>query len=95
MRTQETESLVKLRYPISVLSLDEDRYRPAEATHIYKGTTKTIVEVTTWTGRKLKVTPVHRLFRFNGEIIEETEARNLKVGDYLAVQENCEYLGES
>ncbi|WXG43068.1 MAG: V-type ATP synthase subunit A [Promethearchaeati archaeon SRVP18_Atabeyarchaeia-1] len=85
LEDSETESLVKLRYPISVLSLDEDRYRPAEATHIYKGTTKTIVEVTTRTGRKLKVTPVHRLFRFNGEIIEETEARNLKVGDYLAV----------
>lgn len=93
LEDSETESLIQLRHPIKVLSLDEDRYTRAEATHIYKGTTKTIVEVTTRTGRKLMVTPVHRLFRFNGETIEETEARKLSVGDYLVVPRKLRITG--
>jgi len=88
------EVLIQLRHPVKVLSLDGDRYMPAKATHIYKGMTKAVVEITTRTGRKLRVTPVHKLFQFNGETIVETEAHNLKVGDYLAVPRKLRVPGQ-
>lgn len=85
LEDSEEESLIQLKQPLKVLSLDGNRYTSADATHIYRGKTKTIIEITTRTGRKLRVTPVHRLFKFNGETIEEKEAQGLNVGDYLAV----------
>jgi V/A-type H+-transporting ATPase subunit A len=90
----EEESLIQLTQPLTVLSLDGNRYSPARATHLYRGRAKTIVEITTRTGRRIRVTPVHKLFQFNGETIRETEAQNLKVGDYIAVPRKLRVQGK-
>jgi V/A-type H+-transporting ATPase subunit A len=81
----EEETLIHLKSPLQILSFDGTKYIPAKATHIYRGTTPTVVKITTRSGRTVKVTPVHKLFRFNGEIIEEVEAQKLNVGDHLVV----------
>jgi V/A-type H+-transporting ATPase subunit A len=81
----EDDMLIEFETPLAVLSFDGHRYVTQEATHVYKGKTDILVEITTRTGRKVQITPIHKLFRFNGESIEEIEARHLQVGDHLVV----------
>jgi len=90
----ENETLLRLKTPLRILSFDGTKYVPAKATHIYRGKTPTIVKITTRTGRTVKVTPVHKLFRFNGEIIEEVEAQQLNVGDYLVIPRKLNIPGQ-
>ncbi len=90
----ENETLLRLKTPLRILSFDGTKYVPAKATHIYRGNTPTIVKITTRTGRTVNVTPVHKLFRFNGEIIEEVESQQLNVGDYLVVPRKLNVPGQ-
>ncbi|MDF1537687.1 MAG: V-type ATP synthase subunit A [Candidatus Thorarchaeota archaeon] len=90
----EEESLVQLKTPLRVLSFDGVGYSPHNATHIYKGTTKHLVRVTTRSGRHVTVTPIHKLFRFNGDTVEEVESRRLEVGDYLVVPRKITFQGD-
>ena len=90
----EEETLIRLKTPIQILSFDGTRYIPTKATHIYRGKTSSLVKVTTRSGRTVEVTPVHKLFRFNGENIEEVEAQQLKIGDYLIVPKKLNITGK-
>ena len=83
----EHETLIELDQPLEIITLDQESqsYTFGKATHLYRGTTDVLVEITTRTGRKVTITPVHKLFRFNGETVEEVEARYLTVGDHLIV----------
>lgn len=89
----EDETLVRLNTPFQILSFDGTQYIPAKATHIYRGKTSSIMKITTRTGRTVEVTPVHKLFRFNEEKIEEIEAQRLNVGDYLVVPRKLNIQG--
>lgn len=90
----ENETLLRLTTPLRILSFDGTKYVPAKATHIYKAKTPTIVKITTRTGRTVEVTPVHKLFRFTGEIIEEVESQQLNVGDYLVLPRKLNIPGQ-
>ncbi|MFX0062581.1 MAG: V-type ATP synthase subunit A [Candidatus Hermodarchaeota archaeon] len=81
----EDETISRLNKPLEVFSFDGEKYVPCKATHVYRGKTNAIIEITTRNGRKVKVTPIHKLLRFNGEIIEEKEAQHLQENDYLVV----------
>ncbi|MFX0069191.1 MAG: V-type ATP synthase subunit A [Promethearchaeota archaeon] len=95
LKDSENETLIQLKKPILILSFDGVSYVPREATHIYRGRTGETVKITTRTQRSAKVTPVHKLFRFNGEAIEEVEAQKLRVGDYLIVPRKLDISGET
>lgn len=90
----EDETLIQLKNPLRVISFDGKGYTPQAATHLYRGTTDEIIKITTRTGRKVQVTPIHKLFRFNGEAVEEIEAQNLKIGDHLVVPRKLPIEGE-
>ncbi len=78
------EKLIKLNKPLIVQSFDGECIKESEATHIYKGTTNQLVEVTTRSGRKVQLTPIHKLFKLSDDLrIVETKASELKEGDYL------------
>ncbi|MFQ5976514.1 MAG: V-type ATP synthase subunit A [Candidatus Heimdallarchaeota archaeon] len=90
----EDETLIQLKAPLRVISFDGKGYIPQAATHVYRGTTDEVIKITTRTGRKVQITPIHKLFRFNGETIEEIEARNLKIGEHLVVPRKLQIEGE-
>ncbi|NWF96427.1 MAG: V-type ATP synthase subunit A [Candidatus Thorarchaeota archaeon] len=90
----EDETLVQLRTPLHVISFDGTGYSSQKATHVYRGTTNRLVRVVTHSGRYVVVTPVHKLFRFDGSAIEEVEAGHLSVGDLLAVPRRLSLEGE-
>ncbi|MDE1845914.1 MAG: V-type ATP synthase subunit A [Candidatus Micrarchaeota archaeon] len=81
----ENETIIKLKTPLGVYSLKNSEIIKSKSMYIYKGKSDSLVEVRTRTGRSVKVTPVHKLFRVNekGEIIESM-AKDLKVGQYIA-----------
>ncbi|MCK5587641.1 MAG: hypothetical protein KAI34_02815, partial [Candidatus Lokiarchaeota archaeon] len=90
----EEETLIKLKQPLEVVSFDGKGYSQSIATHIYRGYTDSIIRLTTRTGRTVEITPVHKLFKFNGQTVEEVEAHNLKVGDYIVVPRQLNINGE-
>lgn len=54
------------------------------ASLVYKGKTDRVFTIRTKSGKRAKITPIHRLFKFekNGEV-REVPAKDLKIGDYL------------
>jgi V/A-type H+-transporting ATPase subunit A len=90
----ENETLIRLIKPLSVISFDGTKYSSQKATHVYRGNTNAIVKIKTRSGRVVEITPIHKLFKFNGESIEETAAKDLKIGDNLIVPRKLNIEGE-
>jgi V/A-type H+/Na+-transporting ATPase subunit A len=75
----------ELRKPISVYSLVGNRLVQSESRTFYKGQSDALLQVKTRSGRRVRVTPVHRLFAVSPEgALREKMARDLKPGDYVA-----------
>ncbi|MCD6525299.1 MAG: V-type ATP synthase subunit A, partial [Thermococcus sp.] len=57
--------------------------------HVYKGYSQGMIEIKTRTGRRIKVTPIHKLFTGkvtkDGLMLEEVMAMHLKKGDRILV----------
>ncbi len=81
----EDERFIALDPPLRVLTFDGERIREGQASAIYRGHTDRITEVRLRSGRSVRVTPVHRLFRFDGTSVVETPAAELKPGDPVLV----------
>ena len=81
----EKETIIKIENDLSVFSLNKNKYEIKRATHLYRCKTKKLVKIITRTGRKIEITPIHKLFTFNGSYIREVEAKNLKIGDFVLV----------
>ncbi|MEW5759312.1 MAG: LAGLIDADG family homing endonuclease, partial [Candidatus Thermoplasmatota archaeon] len=84
------ELLINLDEPLYIFSFDGVRIVKKEATALYKGKTKKIYKVRTRTGREVKLTPGHKLFKVLNTEIKETEAQNLKEGDYILAPRTLE-----
>lgn len=81
---KQDETIIHLNKPLRVLSFDEKNIVEKEVNILYKGKTEKLYEIKTRTGRTVKITPAHKLFRVLNSNIEETPASQLKVGDYIA-----------
>ena len=79
------EDLVRLTEPLRVLTWDGERIREGHATAIYRGPTERLTQVRLRSGRTVCLTPVHRLFRFDGSSVIETPASELRPGDAILV----------
>ncbi len=89
------EEVYKLNKPLELLGFDGEKIKPVKATHVYRGFTNKIVEIETASGRKIKVTPEHKLVIFNPEKgFEEVEARNIQAGMFLAIPRKIRILTE-
>jgi len=85
VRFENDEEIIFLGKPIGIYSFKDGRIVKSETNLLYKGRSTKIVEIKTRTGRVVKVTPVHKLFKMGAnDKIEETEAALLKPGDYIA-----------
>ncbi len=84
-RDVEDEHFVSLNEPLKVLTFDGERIREGRATAAYRGKTDRLTEVRLRSGRTVRLTPVHRLLRFDGETTVETPAGTLQPGDAILV----------
>ncbi len=80
----EEETIIELKEPVEVFSFDGKEIKESLATHFYRGKTEKLIEIKTRSGKTVKLTPIHKLFKLNQRLeIEETLAMNLQEGDYL------------
>jgi len=78
------ETIVKLKKPLKVQTFDGKTLKDGFATHVYKGKTSQLIEVKTRSGRKVKITPVHKLFKLSKNLeVVETPAGKLREGDFI------------
>ncbi len=88
------ETLIALDRPIEVISFNGYDYAIGLATHLYKGMTNKTVIIKTESGKNVEVTPVHKLFRYNGKNVEEVKAEELQLGDQLIFPRKITIEGE-
>lgn len=78
------EEIVMLEKDLSLFSFNNRKIERSSTNILYRGKSNSIVSITTKTGRKIKVTPVHKLFKVNSDgRITETMSKDLKEGDYI------------
>ena len=89
------ESYTELAEPLRVFGFDGLRLREQPATLVYRGMTDRLIELRTRTGRRVRVTPAHRLPVLGPELeIREVAAGELRAGDYLVLPRKIDFEGE-
>ncbi len=84
LETNGDEKIIELEKPLKVYTFDGEKITKSKATHVYRGKTSQLVKIKTRSGKNVKITPVHKLFRVDENLdIVETEACRLKEGDYI------------
>src|SRR2546428_7111646 len=81
----EVEHFVRLAEPLQIWTVDGGRLREGYGTAIYRGRTSKLTEVRLRSGRSVRLTPVHRLFRYDHGRIHETEAALFSPGEAVLV----------
>jgi V/A-type H+/Na+-transporting ATPase subunit A len=70
---------------LEVLSFDGTQFVKKCVSHVYRGRSPSLVAIRTADGRRIGVTPAHKLVRFNPEgKFQECPAGELSVGEYIA-----------
>ncbi len=79
------EEFVTPKQPVELMSLTGGKLVRSESNLLYKGKSSSVIRVKTRTGREVRVTPVHKLFKIDetGNIVE-TAAMDLSPGDFIA-----------
>lgn len=79
------EEFVIPNEPIELMSFNGGRITRSVSNLLYKGKSSSVIRVRTRTGREVRVTPTHKLFKIDetGNIVE-TPAMNLSTGDFIA-----------
>ncbi|KXB08519.1 hypothetical protein AKJ55_00850 [candidate division MSBL1 archaeon SCGC-AAA382M17] len=89
------EEWIELDKPVRILSMENGRLVEKRATYLYKGRTDSVVSLKTKSGRKVELTPVHKLFVLTPEMeIIEKPAKDVKKGDTLLAPRNLPVNGE-
>ncbi len=89
------EKIIELFKPLKIQTFDGEKITEAEATHVYRGASERMIQIQTRSGRRVKLTPIHKLFRLDSELnIIETEAEHLKAGDYIISPRKIDIIGE-
>ena len=81
----DEETLIKIKNRFNVLSFNGKGFAYKNVTHVYRGKTNTIIKIRTRSGRRIELTPAHKMYLFNGKTIVERRAKNIETGDYLVV----------
>ncbi|MBI2650321.1 V-type ATP synthase subunit A [Candidatus Woesearchaeota archaeon] len=88
----KNEKLIKLNQALKVYTFDKNKIKEGVATHIYRGKSNQLIEIKTRSGRKVKVTPIHKLFKVGENLnIVETEAKDLNEGDFIISPRKAEF----
>ncbi len=82
-RLSESETIVEKQ--LDVFSLNNGRISESKSVLIYKGKSDSVIKIKTRTGKQIRITPIHRLFRITETgIIQEACAKDLVIGNYIA-----------
>ncbi|HTW40680.1 MAG TPA: V-type ATP synthase subunit A [Thermoplasmata archaeon] len=84
-RRDGSEEWVTVQRPLELVSLHGNRMVRSRTRTLYHGKSDSLVRIRTRSGRKVRVTPVHRLFSVgaDGALVEKA-ARDIRPGDYVA-----------
>ena len=83
------EEYIETSEPVELFSYQDGEIVESESNLIYKGRSDTVVKIRTATGREVRVTPVHKLFRVNEKgDISETMSSHLTKGDRILCTKN-------
>lgn len=77
------ETIIGLREGIRLRSFDGRGIVESVATHLYRGATDAMLDITLADGGSISVTPVHRLHVLRGDEVQEVEAAALRPGSML------------
>ncbi len=88
--TSMNDGLEEVLIPVEglkIIGFDGERLRELEVSHIYRGRSKCLVRLVTSSGREIKITPLHKLFKLDPETgrILEMPAYSISKGDLLAM----------
>ncbi|MBI2541786.1 V-type ATP synthase subunit A [Candidatus Woesearchaeota archaeon] len=84
IESNEYENLIELKRPLKIYTFNKDKTEEGTATHLYRGKTSRMIEIKTRSGKNVKLTPVHKLFKVDNNLkIVETEAQYLGEGDFI------------
>ncbi|MFQ6012277.1 MAG: V-type ATP synthase subunit A, partial [Thermoplasmata archaeon] len=89
------EHFVSLDEPLSIFTFDGRGIRSGKASAVYRGNTEWLTEVRLRSGRVVRLTPIHRLFRFDGRGIVETPAALLQPGDGVIAPRNLAAVSDN
>ncbi len=94
-RKNKDEEYTVLDKPFEVLSYKEGKISNGKVTAVYKGKSDSLIKITTKTGRELRITPIHKLFKLDDNLgLKEKQAQSLKEGDYIAMPRVLPSFGE-
>ncbi|MFW5913032.1 MAG: V-type ATP synthase subunit A [Candidatus Hadarchaeota archaeon] len=92
---KENEEWTELDEPIEVLSMENGELTEKEASHVYKGKTDTTLIIKTKSGRRVELTPVHKLFVLTPQMeITQKHAKDIREGDNLLIPRNIPIKGK-
>jgi len=91
VKTNGLETIIEIKPSLSLFSMNTNKIEGSNSSILYKGKTDSIIRIKTRSGRSVKVTPSHKLFKINekGEIVQ-TKAENMRVGDFIAAVRKIE-----
>ncbi len=89
------EEIIELDSPLKILSFYKDKIEQSESSLLYHGKSDSVIRIKTESGREVRVTPVHKLFKrdVDGDI-RETKASDLCTGDYIVSARNTEIINQ-
>ena len=94
-KVNSEEDLIELEQPLKILSMDDGELVEKQATCVYKGKTDSTVVINTKSGRKVELTPIHKLFVLTPDMeIVEKPAGEIKEGDTLLAPRKLPVNGE-
>ena len=79
------EQFIFLQKPLRIWTFDGEAIRVGFATAVYRGRTRRLTQIKLESARSVRLTPIHRLYRVSGKVIEEVPASNLKPGDAVLI----------
>ena len=90
------EEIIELDSPLKILSFYKGKIEPSDSQLLYHGKSDSVIRIKTGSGREVRVTPVHKLFRVDvSGNIKETEASDLSIGDYIVSAQNVEIINQN
>ena len=81
----DTETIINVNEQVPVFSFVGSKVSKSSSGIVYKGMSDSLISIKTRTGREVRVTPVHKLFKICEDgTIKEVMAKDMKKGDFIS-----------
>jgi V/A-type H+/Na+-transporting ATPase subunit A len=95
--SNDFESIIKLHKPLQVIGFDKSNgnQKIVDATSIYHHIYSPVMEIETRKGRKVRLTPAHKLQIFDGINIVEKQAKDIEIDDFMVMPRSISIPGHN